>query len=236
MNRPLQLQALRDRLAWDAEFTGPVSETEGAPVVCQQSHPARITLLGSAGGPSAISWRVLAVVIDAIQGVIDRWQRADIAKEGGEVPAPSVAHRNPAPAVVLKLSVPRVVTPSFRRDPRSIFTRERESVCAGAPSRADRLESTPARLRVAREQVRLAENPFCPTGASAHPSPYPAVRAGRSTTHAVEQAQHGEGVDCLSSQWRDVIGRLGWVSHLRRIAQRQPSGLSLSPVFWGAIS
>jgi hypothetical protein len=71
-------------------------------------------------GPTAIARFVVAIVVDAVKLVL-WWARAHIFDKRGEVMAPSVAHRNAAPAPVGVSRVRRVVAAAAHIAPRLVF-------------------------------------------------------------------------------------------------------------------
>ena len=66
----------------------------------QYSTGSAVVRLFGARGPSAISLRVITIVIHALQRVQRRRLGADVREERDEIVTPTIAHANPAPAVV----------------------------------------------------------------------------------------------------------------------------------------
>ena len=93
--------------------------------------PPLINSLLVACGPSAVARLVVAVVVDAIQGMRLRRFTPHIVKEVLEgaprIRVPSVADRDPAPAIVRVTDVLRVVTALSHRKPCDILSCQRIS-------------------------------------------------------------------------------------------------------------
>ena len=82
---------------------------------------ALIQLLFSLRRPSAITWLVVAVVVDAVDRVIGRRFLPHVGIERLERIAPAVAHANAASAVVVKGVIVSVVAPHLHPDPSAIL-------------------------------------------------------------------------------------------------------------------
>ncbi len=82
-----------------------------------------VLVLLASRGPSAILGRVVAVVINAIDGVRLRRAPAHIGQEVLEGMQPAGANLNPAPAVIREADAFRVIAAGFHREPRRVFDR-----------------------------------------------------------------------------------------------------------------
>lgn len=71
-------------------------------------------------GPSAVLWRVIAVVVDAIKREAV-WPLAHVRQEGAEVVQPAFAHPNAAPAVGVPAFRFRIRAALLRRFPDRVF-------------------------------------------------------------------------------------------------------------------
>ena len=139
-------------------------------------------LLG-ASRPSAVLWRIWAVVVNAINGMVGRRARSHIGKEGREATAPTVADRNPTTSPASILPVSGVITTMTHAAPRSIFGGDsRFAIAAVGPTamavrsiQASRVLSmeTSTTLRVAAPQVTSIDNPIRPTITAARPIAFP---------------------------------------------------------------
>lgn len=89
--------------------------------ITRRATVSRVPVLLASCGPSAVSGRVITVVVDAVDGVRLRWLSAHIGQEVLEGMQPAFANPNPAPAVVRKAKAFRVIAAGFHRKPRRVF-------------------------------------------------------------------------------------------------------------------
>jgi len=97
----------------------------------------RVPILLSAGGPSAVARRVVAVVVDTLNGQPSR-TLAHIRQESREVVSPFFTHRDPAATVVLERGTAVVKASVFGGGPALVLARaiapsaSLRSVCGSA--------------------------------------------------------------------------------------------------------
>jgi hypothetical protein len=93
------------------------------------------------GGPLAVAWFIVAVVIDPFNRVVRRGSWAYVSEEVQERSSPAVAHRNPASAIQVISLVGRVVASLRDSFPAGVFRRLVHSTSS--------LSAAPTRLRAA---------------------------------------------------------------------------------------
>lgn len=68
-------------------------------VVHDKNSPTLVSRLFGAGGPTAVTWLVGAIVVDAVHRVVATWPRPHVGSERREIIAPAITHGNPSAAV-----------------------------------------------------------------------------------------------------------------------------------------
>lgn len=120
------------------------------------SVPFRASLIARLFGGSApfhIAWLVMAVVVDAIDGMLIAWPRPHIGKELLEGMAPLLADANSTPSVVFESRMRGILASADNSRPSLIFTRIGSSVRDGAVGRAFLLEASATLMRSSHEVV-----------------------------------------------------------------------------------
>ncbi len=119
--------------------------------------------------PSNVRRLVMAVVVDAINRMRQRWTRPDVSQEYLERVVPCVDHGDASSAVVLELLRPRIAAPLLDIGPRGVFRRAQRvdgmSVAASCGHHVGAIAAT--RVIVPRHQMARAENAFCSAFAAA---------------------------------------------------------------------
>ena len=114
--RPTSLETHEQRASREPARLRPGREGHCAAIEGQQAIAATVAILRGACRPSAIAWRVGAVVVDPVKA--RSWRTsAHIAQERGEVAAPLFTHRDPPSAVLGIGGVPLVEATALRADP-----------------------------------------------------------------------------------------------------------------------
>ena len=88
-----------DGLPVHANFFRPIANVLGSAIECKHSCPGTIFDLLRIGGPSAICWRVMSVVINPVKLVLGRRCAAHVCKKIRERMPPFKAYRDAAPAI-----------------------------------------------------------------------------------------------------------------------------------------
>lgn len=97
----------------------------------QDSHvSSRVIGLLSRTGPAAITWRIVRVIVEAVQRVPDR-ARSHVRQEAREVLAPFITHTDATPAVARIFRTVRIRTAIQRAFPTPMFTRAAATMRAG---------------------------------------------------------------------------------------------------------
>ena len=88
-------------------------------------HRRKVTIAGlfSSGRPSAILWRIRAVVVDAIKRVLLRWSATNVYEKRLVGLSPPIAHHNSAPAIPCEAAVTGVVASGLHSLPNLILGR-----------------------------------------------------------------------------------------------------------------
>lgn len=127
-----------------------------------------IVRLFSVSRPQAIAWFVIALIVFSFDGVTNRWSTSHVSKEGREIAAPFLAHRDAAAAVVAIADGRLVVAPGLDAAPDSVLGRS--SFAVGHQSSACRSQLlTAATLLVATTQVAGLHGAGSTTVASTQP-------------------------------------------------------------------
>lgn len=121
---PTVSEALFQRAARYAKPSRPPRYGVRLAVVGQQPVRALVARLLAVCRPAHVAWFVMAVVIDAIKGMPQRWARPHVAQEHREV-APRVADTDAAPAVVGVVAVTGRRAAAANVRPRLVFARAR---------------------------------------------------------------------------------------------------------------
>lgn len=118
------------RVSTASDMSFPFSD--GATFAVHNQHMILPSVVGlfARRGPSAIVRLVIAVVVDAIDGVA-RWAQSHIRVEISERIAPPIADRNASFPVSIKFRIVRVETTPLQRMPRLIGFRFRQAVRRG---------------------------------------------------------------------------------------------------------
>ena len=135
---PAAIATAIDRVALHAQLARPFSEGHDQTVVHDEPVAPHVVLLGSSRGPSAILWRIRAVVVNAIKRVCGRWAWPHVGIECGEVMKPPTADANAAStiAAVLRFSFSRAS--SLHTPPNPVLWKPSPPVCfAGTPTTKD---------------------------------------------------------------------------------------------------
>lgn len=169
VNGPAEQKATFQRAGLEVEIAFPLGDGLHATVEADDViHPSVVGLI-EATRPSAVSRLVVPVHVDALNRMAAR-ARPHINQERGEAVPPTVAHRNPTPAVVLEGSRIWVEASRFGGAPRPIFARVGVAVLRGLLS-ADLIVEAPATSRVPIAKVAAnhghlgsADTPTAPSG------------------------------------------------------------------------
>ncbi len=121
--RTFNSPALREPLVYrgsrQARHGQPIRQAERALADRDQTGSGRIATLFRRGGPSNIAGLIVAILVNAFNGMRRRWTRADISQEGLEV-APLFTDANAAPAVPSVVLVLRIITATAHCGPHLI--------------------------------------------------------------------------------------------------------------------
>ena len=119
--------------------------------------------------PPAICWRVVSVVVDAINGVLGRRASAHVAQERFERMKPRFAHANPAPAVVGIARGAWVAASGQHRPPDAVLARAFGFAMSRVGVRGSLSLKASARCRLAGAKVAALYRALCPAFAPTVP-------------------------------------------------------------------
>lgn len=121
-NRPLVMQqAPAQGASLQADAARPLAQRVALAVVRQDAIRPLIVALLQLRRPAHVARFVVAVVIDAVERVAERWTRADIGVENFERIAPALAHADAASAVGLIGWIIRIVAALSHAAPCRVF-------------------------------------------------------------------------------------------------------------------
>jgi hypothetical protein len=98
--RNAALKASEQSTVVNTKMPGPIGYAHCLAIVGDIVILARIVALFSAGSPSAIVRGVRPVIVNALDRMLRRWPLSHVGEEVVEGRVPSLAHDNPAPAIV----------------------------------------------------------------------------------------------------------------------------------------
>ncbi len=102
------LQAAVEDVSLYAKVVSPLGNGFSQPVIFDHHQAASVGPLLFRRRPAAIARLIIAVVIDSVNGMLGRWARPHVGRECLETHSPSLAHRNAASSVVLKICEPAI--------------------------------------------------------------------------------------------------------------------------------
>jgi hypothetical protein len=147
---PASTEASVDRACAVPSPPSPFMQVRGLAESGEHHVAALVGPLLSHRRPSAILWRVWAVVVNSVDGVLGRRARPHVLKERLKAVSPAVADDNAAPAVVREGLVARGVASLAHTTPCRVFGSvppvDRVPMC-GLPSPSQLALTTSARLR-----------------------------------------------------------------------------------------
>lgn len=122
INGPLAfIEALVQRAGIHTRSACPLTNRHGSVVVRDVTTVGAVIALFSNGRPSAIVRRVIAVVVNAVDGMFRGWARSHVLIEGIKGIAPTLTNLN-APAAIARVSIYcRIVAAIQHRIPRRVF-------------------------------------------------------------------------------------------------------------------
>lgn len=101
---PSSSDAIHNGCRWNASAFAPLSRAQCYAVVCEQDVTRVVAALLLKGGPSAVLWAIVAVLINAVDGMLGRRATAHVGQKVVER-LPSVADTNASETVVLGVSL-----------------------------------------------------------------------------------------------------------------------------------
>jgi len=120
LNGPSALQTFINYVRFQSDFSSPLAQSKFLIAIRQKVVSSRITRLLFTGSPSAIIWRIIAVIVNAInRGPIRPWPH--VSNKRREADSPSVAHLYPSTAVVFPVLFGLVSTSRDDPAPNAIF-------------------------------------------------------------------------------------------------------------------
>lgn len=175
-----------------------------------------IALLLGAGRPPAVSWLVVAVVVDPVNGIVGRRAAAHVGQEVGEGVAPPLADGNPTTAIVRKPRSGWAVATADHRTPAVPLWRQAPGNGTRPPAGGGffALKAT-AGLNVSRSQVMGKDDLFVAAVAATEPA-----LNGDSSVRAsggFDPSQNNQPTEPLS---REVTGRYPWGSHVAALLRQ----------------
>lgn len=120
---PAKVQPAAQLSVRHAALFGPISHALSLPAVGDPMSASLIAGLLSLCAPAAIARTIVTVAINAIKGVARAWPTPHVVEERLERLSPSVAHNNPATAVVPEVRPGLAITTIPHLAPRIIFGR-----------------------------------------------------------------------------------------------------------------
>lgn len=117
--RPTLMQALIDQSGVPTKAQSPIGLGQRDAVPFQKLVASSVSRLRGSGCPSAVFWRVRAVVIDAIQ-LMAWWALAHVTNKRSEILSPRFADGNTSTAVVFIGRQGRAIAPSLHVPPPSV--------------------------------------------------------------------------------------------------------------------
>lgn len=105
-----------------ASFLSPSSYTLRPARECQKHVLTAVAILFLSRGPSAVIRAIIAIVVDAVQG-LSLWPISHIFVKGSERLSPSVAYANPSSSIVRVCSVVWIAAATDHLAPNAIFGR-----------------------------------------------------------------------------------------------------------------
>jgi hypothetical protein len=163
--RPSGIKPVYQSALGDAKFSGPLTNCLCSAIESDRLTAAAIVILLGACRPSAIVRCVVAIGVDAINGMMRTWSAAHIGKEVLKTVLPSVANSNTAAAIIGVPDVRWGIASGFHGNPRAIF---------GGPGTTvgcDNLTVQTATTRgSALREIAGRNETFCPAFTSAYPT------------------------------------------------------------------
>lgn len=159
--RPAPTSPGNDGRVLDASSCGPVLGAHCQSGMRQEYVTSAVATLFRCSGPSAILWRVVAVVVASVQLMDWRRSRTHICQEGLKRIRPALAHRNAPAAISVIALIVCVVAPLPHSGPYSIlrsYLADATGSMRGGSQRCDDLCSTAATIRRAASQVIGSDN------------------------------------------------------------------------------
>src|SRR3990167_1510710 len=88
-------------MAFDADTSGPFRHGKRESVMREPDSATSVVRLFLCRGPTAVTRFVVAVVVDAVNGMFGRWPWSNVSEERLERIQPALAHGNPTGAVIV---------------------------------------------------------------------------------------------------------------------------------------
>ncbi len=113
---------------WDTKLSRPFGNGQVLAVICDAMICRLVISLFGLGRPAAIPWRVWAIVVNAIQAMIDRWSWSHIGKKVLKRCSPSFANSDSTSTVSRVGAIVRFVTANVRLSPGMILRTARQAM------------------------------------------------------------------------------------------------------------
>lgn len=181
---------MNDRCS-DSGASGPITHRVGHTVMTQSLCVTSVGRLLMTCGPSTITWFIATVVVDAVNGVMNRWPWAHVCQKSRVIGGPFDAHLDPSATVPRVGAVARIVTTSLRGHPCAVFSRHLSFVvfCSGCLSMHKILggshfsRETSATLDVTRDKMAAGYKRRCAAVTSADPPSQATAKVGASSNY-----------------------------------------------------
>jgi hypothetical protein len=111
--------------------------------------------------PSAVTWLIVSIIVDAINGVLRRWWLPHVSNECVKARHPSFAYRNASSAVVV-IRLVSLKGASFAHPAPRIEGFGVSAAIFGCPGFSQFLAKAAARIRFSPSEILASNNGFCP--------------------------------------------------------------------------
>lgn len=114
---------------WNSETPAPIGDRQRASLPRQQLRATTVVLLLAHGGPADIARLIVAVVVNAIDGMQGGRTRSDVFQKARERLQPIGANANASAAVIGIAWIVGIATTIFHADPRQVLRSAAQAVC-----------------------------------------------------------------------------------------------------------
>lgn len=140
------------------ELARPFGSAHCAVVESKDNVSTSVSCLLATRRPSHVAWLIVAVIIDAVNCMIQRRPQTHVGKEGHEVIAPFFNHRNTATAVTMKAFIGRQIASLLDRAPDCVLGRFPHAVLSAQAATRSRLLVSQSRAADAEHGVATITN------------------------------------------------------------------------------